>query len=214
MEDLTAQIRELSARLAAVEDREAIARLQNQYGFYIDNRMWDEMADLFTDNAPSMEIGRRGNYIGKDRILRFLTQALGGGRWGLLKDEIIHHIQLQMVITLGDDGTSAQMRSRAMVQGNSPPGTGKMLMAEGLYENTYVKEGGVWKIQRLWWIPTYYFMVDGFDKAVFDSGPEDADFPPDTPSAPIDEALGRRFPPFHYHHPFTGETAPAPSARK
>lgn len=214
MEDLSAQISSLSKRLAAVEDREAIARLQNQYGFYLDNRMWDEVAALFTDNAPSMEIGRRGSYVGTERIRRFLVETLGGGRWGLERDEIINHIQLQMVITLDEDGKGAKMRSRALVQGNSPPGTGKMLLAEGVYENTFVKEGDIWKIKRLWWIPTYYFMVDGFDKAVFDSGPEDADFPPDTSSAPIDEDLGRRFPPFHYTHPFTGETVPAPSARR
>ena len=210
--ELMAQIRTLSDRLAAVEDRAAIERLQNQYGFYLDNRMWDEVAGLFTDDEPSMEIGRRGNYVGKDRVLRFLRDVLGGGRWGLLRDEIINHIQLQMVVTLADDRRSARMRSRALVQGNSPPGTGKMLLAEGIYENLFVKEGESWKIKRLWWIPTYYFMVDGFDKAVFDSGPEDTDFPPDTPSAPIDENLGRRFPPFHYSHPFTGKTVPAPVA--
>lgn len=204
----------LEARLARVEDRDAIERLQNQYGFYIDNRMWDEMLALFADESPSIEIGQRGNYVGKLRIGGFLTDILGGGRWGLLKDEIIHHIQLQMVVTVADDGLSARMRSRALVQGNSPPGSGKMLLAEGVYENEYVKEGGIWKIKRLWWIPTYYFQVAGFDAAVFDSGPASVNFPPDTPSAPIDEGLGRRFPPFHYAHPMTGAAVPAPSARR
>lgn len=213
-QDLIAQIRSLTDRLTAVEDRDAIERLQNQYGFYLDNRMWDEVAELFTEDAPSMEIGRRGNYVGKDRMKHFLREVLGGGRWGLLRDEIINHIQLQMVTTLSDDGLSAQMRSRALVQGNSPPGSGKMLLAEGVYENEFVKENGIWKIKRLWWIPTYYFMVDGFDQAIFDSGPEDANFPPDSASAPIDEGLGRRFPPFHYLHPFTGNRVPAPSANR
>jgi SnoaL-like domain len=211
---LLARIAGLETRLARVEDREAIERLQNQYGFYIDNRMWDEMVELFADDSASIEIGRRGSYVGKPRIGRFLTQVLGGGRWGLLKDEIIHHIQLQMVVTVAPDGLSARMRSRAMVQGNSPPGSGKMLLAEGVYENEYVNEDRVWKIKRLWWLPTYYFQVAGFDGAVFDSGPADLEFPPDTPSAPIDEALGRRFPPFHYVHPMTGATVPTPSTRR
>jgi hypothetical protein len=130
-----------------------------------------------------------------------------------MKDEIIHHIQLQMVITVAEDRRTAKARSRALIQGNSPPGSGKMLLAEGMYENAYVREDNVWKIKRLWWVPTYYFEVAGFDAAVFDSGPPSADFPPDAPSFPRDEALGRRFPPFHYDHPVTGESIGSPSGK-
>jgi SnoaL-like domain len=208
---MTDSIAALEARLAAVEDNMAITRLQNQYGYYIDNRMWRELADLFTDSAPEMEIGQRGNYVGKERIHTFLQEVLGQGRWGLMKDEIIHHIQLQMVITVSDDRRTAKARSRALVQGNSPPGSGKLLMAEGVYENDYVREADIWMIKRLWWVPTYYFEVAGFDGAVFDSGPPSDSFPPDAPSFPRDEALGRRFPPFHYDHPFTGARVGSPS---
>jgi len=212
-QDLAAQLASMEARLALVEDREAIVQLQNQYGYYLDNRMFDEVADLFCDDEPEIEIGQRGAYVGKERIRRFLLGVLGGGRWGLLKDEIIHHIQLQPVTNVSEDRSRAQCRCRALVQGNSPPGSGKMLLAEGVYENQYVRENGVWKIKRLWWVPTYYFQVAGFDEAVFDSGPEDKGFPPDRPSAPRDEALGRRFPPFHYRHPFTGAKVPGPASK-
>lgn len=212
-EDLRVQLAALERRLALVEDREAIVRLQNQYGYFLDNRMFDEVAALFCNDAPEMEIGQRGVYVGKDRIRRFLLDVLGGGRWGLLKDEIIHHVQLQPVITVSEDGLTAQCRCRALVQGNSPPGSGKMLLAEGVYENAYVKEAGEWAIKRLWWVPTYYFQVAGFDSAVFDSGPPDTQFPPDRPSFPLDTALGRRFPPFHYRHPMTDEDVPGPTGK-
>jgi hypothetical protein len=211
--ELLDRIAQLEERLGIVEDREAIERLQYQYGFYLDNRMWREVADLFTDAAPSIEIGRRGSYVGKDRVYRFLRDVLGEGRWGLVKDEIINHIQLQMVTTLSGDRRTAKSRSRAIVQGNSPPGSGSMLWAEGLYENDYVKEAGSWKIQRLWWVPTFYVKVAGFDQAVFQSGPESSDFPPDVPSAPPDGALGRSFPPFHYVHPVSGAKVPSPASR-
>jgi len=211
---LLRRIEELADRLALVEDRDAIQRLQNIYGYYIDNRMWRELADLFADQGASIEIGQRGNYIGKERIFRFLRDVLGGGRWGLLKHEIINHIQLQMVLTIAEDRQSARARCRAIVQGNSPPGSGKMLWAEGLYENEYVKEGGAWKIKRLWWVPTFYTLMDGFDKAVFQTAPASADFPPDAPSFPADDALGRSFPPFHYDHPLTGLAVASPSARQ
>lgn len=91
---LVDKIQILERRLARMEDRDSIQRLQNMYGYYIDNRMWRALADLFADEAPSIEIGRRGNYVGKERIYMFLRDVLGGGRRGLLKHEIINHIQL------------------------------------------------------------------------------------------------------------------------
>ncbi len=215
---LAAEIAELRNRLQALEDKDAIVRLQYQYGYYIDNRMWDAMVGLFCDDAsegggPEIEIGQRGAYVGKERIHRFLEQGLGGGRWGLLKDEIIHHIQLQPLVTVAADGLTAQCRARAQVQGNSPPGSGKFLLAEGLYENSYVKQADGWRIKRLWWVPTYYFQIAGFDQAVFDSGPPSQDFPPDRPSVPVNQALGRRFPPFHYAHPASGEAFADPASK-
>jgi len=212
LDELQQRLQALEERLALAEDRQAIEHLQYVYGFYIDNRMWPEMAALFCERAPSIEIGRRGRYVGKARVQRFLDEVLGGGRWGLLKNEIINHMQLQPVITIADDGCSARMRSRAVVIGNSPPGGAKMLWAEGVYENEYVKEDGHWKIRHLGWVPTFYVEIPGFDRAVFESAPASDAFPPDQPSAPRDEALGRSFLPFHYRHPFTGAQVPGPSA--
>jgi hypothetical protein len=213
IDELGRRLDALERRVALAEDRQEIERLQYIYGYYIDNRMWDEMAELFCEQEPSIEIGRRGRYVGKTRVLRFLTEVLGGGRWGLEPNEIINHMQLQPVISVADDGCSARMRSRAVVQGSSPPGGDKMLWAEGVYENEYVKEGGRWKIKHLGWVPTFYVEIAGFDRAFFQSGPASDVFPPDRPSAPPDDALGRSFLPFHYRHPFTGERVPAPTDR-
>jgi hypothetical protein len=207
---LEAQISELQQRLALLEDRAAIERLQYQYGFYLDNRMWREVADLFADTNASIEIGQRGKYVGRQRIHRFLHCVLGQGRWGLLRDEVINHIQLQMVITVAADGRTAKARSRAIVQGSSPPGTGTMLWAEGIYENEYIKDDGVWRIRSLWWVPTYYVRTAVLDKVVFESAPPDRSFPPDQPSVAADTALGRGFVPFHYVHPITAMVTPAP----
>jgi len=202
----------LDDRVARLEDERDIARIQNIYGYYLDNRMWREVADLFAEDGE-MEIGRRGVYRGRERIHHFMRDVLGGGRWGLLTNEIINHIQLQMVITVADDRRSANMRSRAIVQGNSPPGGPTMMQAEGLYENRYVRAGGAWLIQRLFWVPTFYFNAPGFDQAVFESGPASDAMPPDGPPRAKDEALGRIFPPFHYAHPVTGATPPVPTSK-
>jgi hypothetical protein len=213
-DSLDRTLRILERRLATVEARDSIERLQYQYGFYLDNRMWDELAELFCDDdqgPPSIEIGRRGSYTGRARIREFLGEVLGEGRWGLVTDEVINHIQLQPVITVAEDGRTARCRSRALVLGNSPPGSGRMLLAEGLYENRYVKQGEQWRIERLHWVPTFYTTVDGFDRAVFASAPPSERIPPDQASAPADRRLGRQFLPFHYPHPVTGTDSPVPA---
>lgn len=211
-EQLLKRIEALEKQLSLNTDILEIQRLQCIYGFYIDCRLWRELADLFCEDRPSIEIGQRGSYVGRERIQRFLAHVLGSGRRGLLKNEIINHLQLQPVVTVDEDGQHARMRSRAVVQGSSPPGGSTLLYAEGVYENEYVRENGAWKIKRLWWVPTFYFQVPGFDKAVFQTPPPDTQLPPDAPSAAPDAALGRGFPPFHYPHPFTGSVVTSPSA--
>jgi hypothetical protein len=210
---LAGRIDQLEDRLARLEDESEIARLQNIYGFYLDSRMWGEIADLFAEDGE-IEIGRRGGYRGRERVHRFLEDVLGQGRWGLAHEEIINHIQLQMVITIAPDRHTAKMRSRALIQGNSPPGQTRMLLAEGLYENDYVRQDDRWRIKRLWWAPTFYFTVPGFETAVFESGPVSEGFPPDTPPRGKQPQLGRDFPPFHYAHPFTGAPPRLPASEK
>lgn len=219
---LLSRIEALESRLGVLEDKEAIGALQRMYGYYIDNRMWREMADLFADEGASIEIGQRGRYLGKARIHAFLHEVLGQGRWGLERHEVINHLQHQLIITVDPDRTHARARARAIVmasppasatQGGGGPGwpADRMMLAEGIYENRYVKEGGVWKIEHLGWAPTFYVWIPGWESAAFDSAPPSAAMPPDEPSASMDERLGRAFLPFHYRHPITGAEVGPPT---
>lgn len=208
-EELLQRIARLEERLGTLEDIEEIKRLQRMYGYYIDNRLWDPMAGLFADEGAVMEIGRRGRYLGKEHIREFLVEVLGQGRHGLNKNEFINHMQLQGVVTVDPGRRHAQGRWRALIQGSPPPGGTTMLWAEGVYENTYVKEDvngqGVWKIARLCWVPTFYVQHPGYESVAFASGPPSETVPPQQPSMPPIDALGRAFIPFHYRHPITGE---------
>jgi hypothetical protein len=196
-------------RLALLEDRSHIERLQYAYGYFIDNRMFREMTELFSDDGAWIEIGQRGRYCGKARIHRFLHQVLGEGRWGLLRDEVINHVQQQPIITVADDRTRAWSRARAQVQGNSPPDTPHFLLADGIYENEYVREGGRWKIRGVTVTMTFYAALERA-RIWFPSAPPSETFPPDAPSQPVDARLGRQFNPWHFAHPITGEPLPVP----
>ena len=57
---LREELAETRHRLDLLEDRNAIEQLQYAYGYFIDNRMFREMTDLFSDEGAWIEIGQRG----------------------------------------------------------------------------------------------------------------------------------------------------------
>jgi hypothetical protein len=216
--DVEAELAALKSELARaqhaiglLEDKNAIERLQYAYGYFIDNRMFREMADLFADEGAWIEIGERGRYFGKENIHRFLLEVLGGGRWGLAPNEVINHVQQQLLITIDDDRMHARARARAEIQGNSPPDTPTFLFADGIYENDYVKEGGRWKIQGLKVTMTFYAALERANIR-FGSAPPSEAFPPGAPSQPRDARLGRQFNPFRWPHPITGAPLDVPAS--
>jgi hypothetical protein len=216
----------LEGRLGRLEDIEEIQRLQRSYGYYIDLCLWEPMADLFANSGAAIEIGSRGRYVGKENILKFLRDVNGGGITGLRRQQVINHTQGQGIITVAPDRQHAQGRWRAIIQGGGgpqrqqipgsapvaapanagPPGAltgGAMMYAEGIYENTYVRENGSWKIALLFWVPTYY-VSHQYEYMWFQSAAASTIFPPQRAPTPPNAALGRQFMPFHYLHPVTG----------
>jgi hypothetical protein len=205
------QIAELQHSVGILQDKDEIQRLQYAYGYFLDNRMFREIADLFATHDAWMEIGGRGRYLGKERIHRFLLEVLGGGRWGLLKNEVINHVQQQLFITVAEDRQRAQSRARAEVQGNSPPDTPTFLFADGIYENEYIREAGQWKILGVRVTMTYYAALER-RSLTFPTAPPSTSFPPDRPSQPVARGLGRQFNEFHFRHPITGEVLRTPAS--
>jgi hypothetical protein len=220
VEELTHRINVLEHKLETVledklgrqEDMLAIERLQYSYGYYIDMLLFDEMTELFAENG-AMEIGQRGRYQGKENIRKFLYEILGTGEPGLKKNQIINHTQHQGIISVSEDRQTASARFRAFVQASGAAPVegrdvndqqGALMWAEGVYENRYVLEDGIWKIDLLWWSPTFY-VTHPYERLWFDSTPESQAFPPQQHSYPVNEELGRVFVPYHYQHPVTGK---------
>ena len=201
----------LDEKVGRLEDIKAIENLQYAYGYYIDMLLYDEMADLFSENG-AMEIGQRGRYRGKENIRRFLYEVLGTGQPGLTRNQVINHTQHQGLVTVAGDRQTASGRFRAIVQASGAAPVegeaindqgGALMWADGVYENRYVKEDGVWKIDLLWWSPTFY-VTHPYENFWFDSTPPSENFPPHQASYARNEDLGRVFVPYHYVHPVTG----------
>jgi hypothetical protein len=155
--DLTPRIVQLEQRVLRIQDINAIKRLQRAYGYYNDEGQWDDVADLFADDA-SIEIGNDGVYRGRERIREYF-KTLGGGRNGLAAGQLREHLQVMPVITLAGNGQQANGTWRAVILEGQ---LGKdAWWSEGPCENEYVKQDGIWKISRLHWFQTLRVPYEG-----------------------------------------------------
>jgi hypothetical protein len=141
---LEKRVERLQAHVESVESVRAIKRLQYAYGYYVEFGLWNDFADLFTeDAATNYQQGARG----KAQVRKLFFEQVGQGKLGLAEGRIYPHVLFQPVITLAPDGRTAKGRWRilAMLGGYGVSAT----WYSGVYENEYVLEDGVWKISLL-----------------------------------------------------------------
>ncbi len=139
------QLDRLEIAVTRAEDVRAIKKLQRAYGYYADRGLWDDLADLFTDDAianyPS------GGFDGNASIRAMFVQNLGQGKPGLAEGRIYNHTILQPVVDLAPDGATATGRWRVLGMLGRLGGTATW--ADSLYRFDYVKQDGRWKIKSL-----------------------------------------------------------------
>lgn len=199
--DAGRRVAELEHRVTLLRDEQQIENLQRIYGYYLDRAMWDQVAGLFAGDG-TIELGLRGVYVGKERVREFLN-LLGphGLRQGWLND----HIQLQIIVTVAEDGKTARARSRELEMSGIYGGNAKW--SEGIYENTYVKEKGIWKFKSVRFYPTFICDYDkGWAKDAQPAPGVSVELPPDQPPTDVYEIYpNAHVPPFHYLNPVTGK---------
>jgi hypothetical protein len=165
---------ELGRRAQRLSDIDQIERLHYIYGYQQDKMLWSEQVDLFAEHDASA-IFQNAQYRDKTGVRRLwyghwsrLTQGTLMQIDGVLND----HFQAQPVISVSSDGLTAHGRFRArdyvfnyaapilsgqssglglgdqFVSGQQVRQAGLLaLLQDVLYENTFVKEDGVWKIK-------------------------------------------------------------------
>jgi ketosteroid isomerase-like protein len=193
-------------RLAGlVNDEHQIEVLQRTYGYLVDKNLWTQIADLFTEDG-TLEIGGRGVFVGKARVLQYL-KFLGQPERGKLYD----HTQMEPVVTVAPDGRTAQGRWRALIFG-ADQDKGMDFLGDAIYENEYRKENGVWKISKLHAIFVLYTDFQrGWCVTFWALTAPEVDLPPDRkPTARYEIYPGNTFVPYHYARNSVWP-APAPS---
>jgi hypothetical protein len=221
--DLRQTVAALAHRVAVLEAQQDIRRLHHAYGYYLDKCHYSEVAALFSDDGEVYFCG--GLYKGRAGIDRLYIQRFGerfvNGHDGPVYGFLLDHPQFQDIVTVSDDLTTARARFRCVMQAGlhetaKETFPGKVSFDQwwegGLYENRYVREDGVWKIQRLEYRP---FWHGEFEKGWARTSPMTGVIPtaayPEDPLGP-DEIVGdfELFPstdtvPFHYPNPVTGK---------
>jgi SnoaL-like domain len=207
IDELRALVKNQEARLQNIEDIEAISRLTRAYGYYVDKNLWDQVVELFAEDSTA-ELDQRGIFVGKKGVRRMFLERMGRGQIGMVRGRLFNHFQLQEIVTVAPDGQTAQARFRTFAQ-VAGFGSVKQAWNEGIYENAYVKENGVWKFSKLKFWGTYYTPYDqGWvgDQMTSINGTgmsEGADLPSTDGGVFFPEVY---YPPYHYPHPVTGKT--------
>ena len=216
------QVERLSAQLGVLQDANAIRKLQFAYGYYLDKCLYEEVVDLFADSGAVHFMG--GVFKGKaglrrlyiDRFRKNFTGGHNGPMYGFLLD----HLQLQDIVDVAPDRRTALGRFRYLMQAGvhdsntkAPATLPKQWWEGGIYENRYVREDGVWKIQDLNCHCLYHGVYDkGWAHTPPNFVPSFSRTFPEDPVGP--DALEKPTPllwpetavvPYHYAHPVTGK---------
>ena len=225
---LEKKIADLAHQLGRLEDTHAIRCLQHQYGFYLDKCLYQEVVDLFADDAEVHFNG--GIYRGKNTGVKRLyigtfQKTFTAGKNGPLPGFLLDHPTLQDVVDVAPDRKTAKARFRCLMQAGVHESS-HAPMAEaararsgkfaqwwegGIYENQYVRDGAVWKFKVLSYNPIWHA---DFETGWAHTRPNyvpaaDSTFP-QNPLGP-DELIKRPLwpdtdvVPFHYPHPVTGK---------
>ena len=128
----------LEARLRQLEDKEQIAQVLIDYGRHLDSRNLAAYAALFAEDGEW--VGGFGTVKGRASIQAFMEKNMGTGpnKGGN------YHIMSNFAITVTGDTATAWSRWAFVVPGER----GAVISQAGRYDDTFVREKGVWKFKR------------------------------------------------------------------
>ena len=199
IEGLQQRWAELARSAQQLRDEADVLNLQHSYGYNFDQKLWGAVTNLFASDG-TLELGQRGVYAGRDKIRQALN-IMGGER--LDTDEVNDHLQLATVVHIAPDGQTARARGVELsVSGIKGKGA---QWEEGIFENEYVKQNAIWKIQSVHYYPrvtTDYEL--GWAKDAKPAARPHTQYPPDRPSTEVYETYPKMYyPRLHYANPVT-----------
>ena len=117
---------------------EAIKRIKYKYLRCVDNKLWDELAECFTDYAVTSFSGGEYSFEGGEAIMSFLKGSLGSHR---ITQHQVHHPEIELTSSTTATGTWALQDYVIDLK------RGTSLFGTAYYHDEYIKVNGDWKIK-------------------------------------------------------------------
>jgi hypothetical protein len=190
--ELTRMLDETERLLKRAVAYDAAENLASAYGYYLDEFMWDETADLFAKDGIR-DFASISHEKGREVVRESLKKRYPGKKSA---DYLLAHQLIQPVIHVAPDGESAKIRVRLFQLSGLSGGSGSWIA--GIYECATGIEDGIWKFKSMdldyTWTADY---KGGWTRVTENSKGIIA-----TPFPKITSL------PFHYNNPVTGRKPP------
>lgn len=132
------------ARLLEIE---AIRQLKYRYFRFLDLKRWDDLRELFVEEATCAYASGAYSHRGRDAILDFLVGALG--RSTMLTAHHGHHPEIELT---GPDSARGTWAFEDTVIDTQHQIT---IRGAAFYEDEYVKRDGAWKLLHTGYVRTF-----------------------------------------------------------
>ena len=121
-------------------DIELIKRLKYRYLRYLDQKLFDEMREVFTPDATARYSGGHYSYDGVEDIITFLKESMGSE--GFLSSHRCHHPEIDIV---GPDSATGVWALEDTVIIDD---LGISLRGAAFYSDEYVRTADGWRISH------------------------------------------------------------------
>lgn len=119
---------------------EAIKRLKYKYVRCLDQKLWDEITECFTEDAVSAYSGGKYHHEGRDAIVAFLVRTMGDESF--LSSHRLHQPEIDLLDATHAVGTWA-LEDVVLVQA-----FGVTVRGAAFYTDEYLKVDGQWRMTR------------------------------------------------------------------
>jgi hypothetical protein len=130
-----------------LQEIEAIKRLKYKYMRCLDQKLWDEMAECFVEDATAAYSGGKYSFQGKKAILDFFNASMS--RPGVLSSHRVHHPEIDLTSPTTATGTWAL--EDVFIDEDA----GVTIRGAAFYVDEYVKQDGTWRIRHTGYRRTY-----------------------------------------------------------
>lgn len=139
VEDLEAKVKRLEQELQILKDVEAIKQLKGKYFRCLDCKLWDEMAECFTEDATTSYSGGKLSFKGRDAIIKFFRETMTSSMVSMHQG---HHPEIEITSETTAKAIWAFEDYLIIRQTNMG------LRGAAFYRDEYAKINGQWKIKH------------------------------------------------------------------